>query len=303
MKRLIAALAALFLLASCAAGDSVDDPPDQTFVEPGETADGDKGDDRKDGSDKKKGKEKGPGGGKSSEEGSTGGGDSEGSGSGGGNEGDSTPDESDNGSDLAYPAAGTYTFTQEGYEEFCDQAGRCDKEDLPARLSIDVSYEKRSGSSALAVSDQEGSGSRHTRTWTRFTSAGAHVTKVYVEFDYSGFRFERTYVPQPAVEALRFPLTAGESWSGRWEASTSGSYSADVGRPRSIEIGGKTVRVFPVDTVTEFRGDFNGKSRLVAYIDSETNAIVATDGVLNVTSNFGRYSTLFETELESGPGY
>lgn len=202
-----------------------------------------------------------------------------------------------------YPSAGSYTFAQSGYEEFCDTAGRCDKERLPGRQPVKLTYKSRSDSSAVVVSEQKASRSRVSRTWTKFTPSGAHITKVYVRFEYSGFTFERTYVPQPAVEAFRFPLRPGTSWNGRWRASTSGSYRARVGERREVQVGERTVTAYPVQTVTEFRGDFEGKSRITTYVDPRTKAIVAADGILNVTSQFGRYTTVFETKLLDGPGY
>ena len=201
-----------------------------------------------------------------------------------------------------YPASGTYTFAQSGYEEFCDSAGRCDKENLPSRQPTKISYQEQSGDSATVVTEQS-AGSRVARTWMRFTPSGAHITKLYVRMVYSGFRFERTYVPQPPVEAFRFPFEEGASWSGRWKAQTSGTYSVRVGAPRRLEIGAKTVTAYPVDTTTTFTGDFEGRSRITAFVDPRTKSIVASDGALNVTSQFGRYSTVFETKLLGGPGY
>jgi hypothetical protein len=202
-----------------------------------------------------------------------------------------------------YPAAGTYTFAQSGYEEFCDSAGRCDRNKLPSRQPVTLRYEDRSSSSATVVTEQKASDSRVARTWTRFTPSGAHIAKVYVLMEYSGFRFERTYVPEPAVEAMRFPFTTGEGWSGRWQASTSGSYSVKVGAARKTEVGGRGVTAYRIDTSTEFRGDFQGKSSVTSYYDVDTKALIAAEGVLNVTSQFGRYSTAFDTNLLSGPGY
>jgi hypothetical protein len=201
-----------------------------------------------------------------------------------------------------YPAAGTYTFAQSGYEEFCDSAGRCDKENLPSRQPTKLSYDQRTDDSAVVVMEQQ-AGSRVARSWTRFTPSGAHITKLYVRMVYSGFRFERTYVPQPPVEAFRFPFQEGEAWSGRWKAQTSGTYSVRIGAPREIEIGGRTVTAYPVDTTTTFTGDFEGRSRITALVDPRTKSVVASDGALNVTSQFGRYSTVFETKLLGGPGY
>lgn len=202
----------------------------------------------------------------------------------------------------AYPTAGTYTFAQSGYEEFCDSAGRCDKENLPSRQPTKLSYDQRTDDSAVVVMEQQ-AGSRVARSWTRFTPSGAHITKLYVRMVYSGFRFERTYIPQPPVEAFRFPFQEGEAWSGRWKAQTSGTYSVRIGAPREIEIGGRTVTAFPVDTTTTFTGDFEGRSRITAFVDPRTKSVVASDGALNVTSQFGRYSTVFETKLLGGPGY
>lgn len=203
----------------------------------------------------------------------------------------------------SFPAAGTYTFAQSGYEEFCDPAGRCDRNKLPSRQPVKLTYESRSGSSVTLVTEQKASDSRVARTWTRFTPSGAHITKVYVLMEYSGFRFERTYVPEPAVESMRFPFTGGEAWSGRWQASTSGSYSVKVGGATKTEVGGRGVTAYRIDTSTEFRGDFQGKSSVTAYYDVDTKALIAAEGVLNVTSQFGRYSTAFDTNLLSGPGY
>lgn len=216
---------------------------------------------------------------------------------------DPANDESSGGSASRYPAAGTYTFAQSGYEEFCNNAGSCEKEQLPKRQPTEISYESSSNDSALVLAVQKQSQSRETRTWTRFSPAGASITKVHVEFNYSGFGFNRTYEPQPPVEALRFPLKEGASWSGEWKADTSGSYSVKVGDRTQIDVGGRSVSAYRVETTTEFRGDFQGKSRLTAYVDPDTKALVATEGVLNVTSNFGRYSTVFETRLAGGPGY
>ncbi|MBW3594677.1 MAG: hypothetical protein KY391_03785 [Actinobacteria bacterium] len=210
---------------------------------------------------------------------------------------------SDGGVTAKYPAAGRYTFAQSGYEEFCDTAGNCDKQRLPSRQPVKLTYQSRRGSSAVVVSKQKASRSRSVSTWTEFTPSGARITKVHVEFNYSGFGFERTYVPDPPVRALWFPIQSGTGWSGRWEASTSGSYDVVVGDRRNVKAGSRSVAAFPVETTTEFRGDFEGKSRITTYVDPRTNTIVAAKGVLNVTSQFGRYTTSFDTRLVDGPRY
>ena len=299
-----ALLATLLVLTACAseARRIIDDP--DASNETAEVPDGSRGDKKDDpkkrtrggdatggasdanGSDGEEGEDRGDG------DTSTGGSDG-GDGGGGGGGGNAAP----------YPAAGTYTYSQSGYEEFCDSAGNCDKEKLPSRQPVTLTYESRSGSSATVVTEQQASGSRLARTWTRYTPSGAHITKAYVRFEYSGFRFERTYVPEPPVEALRFPFATGEAWSGKWKAATSGSYSAKVGSATTTTVKGREVTAYRVETTTEFRGDFEGKSRVTAYYDPETKGLVAAKGVLNVTSQFGRYTTVFDMKLINAPGY
>ena len=306
MKKTTIALATtLLLLSGCASEDPPVDEAGRSATANEEP--GSRGDDKKEKGDK--GKQRKPGE-ESREEASAGGGDAAGDdgsedGNGGGStDGGSGASKSGGGGGAApYPAAGTYSYAQSGYEEFCDSAGRCEKEKLPARQPVSLSYEKRSGSTATVVTEQQASGSRVARTWTKYAPSGAHITKVYVRMEYSGFRFERTYVPEPPVEAFRFPFRTGESWSGSWRASTSGSYSVEVGDAKKTEVGGRGVTAYRIDTTTEFRGDFEGKSRVTAYYDYDTKALIAADGVLNVTSQFGRYTTVFETQLTSGPGY
>lgn len=299
-----ASLFALFLLTTACAEEIADPPPaaeaDKGGSDEKKPSDGDKDDKKKPKGGSNKERKRG---GESPEKASAGAGDAE------GDDGNEDRDEgvsTNRGSGSkasAYPAAGTYTFAQSGYEEFCDSAGRCDRDKLPSRQPVTLRYEERSGSSATVVTEQKASDSRVARTWTRFTPSGAHITKVYVLMEYSGFRFERTYVPEPAVESMRFPFTGGEAWSGRWQASTSGSYSVKVGGATKAEVGGRTVTAYRIDTSTEFRGDFQGKSSVTAYYDVDTKALIAAEGVLNVTSQFGRYSTAFDTNLLSGPGY
>ena len=207
----------------------------------------------------------------------------------------------DDHSSAAYPAAGTYSYRQKGFEEFC-QGASCERERLPARQPVTIETEN-AGPDQATVEIEIKSGSRTVRSTTRFDRAHALITKVYVRFAYSGFNFEETYTPEPPVDSLRFPLTAGESWSGSWRDSTSGDYRVAVFDKETLQVGGRSVQAFHYQTFTDFRGQFSGRSKVDTWIDPATKAIVKTDGVLNVTSAFGRYSTSFKTELRSGPEY
>ncbi len=306
-KQIAVAAMGVLLFTACAAESSMEGPQDA--IEASQPADpqdndGDKKEKDRARSDKKKTRQYG-GGGHSSKNGGRGD-DTDGAastGQGDGSNGGGNEDGGGPASAAPYPAAGTYTFEQSGYEEFCDSAGRCERERLPARQPLRLAYQTRSRNSAVVVSEQKASASRLARTWTKYTRSGAHIMKVYIRFEYSGFRLERTYVPEPAVEAFRFPFQAGAEWSGSWRASTSGSYRIRVGSSRDVAVGGEAVTAYPVETTTEFRGDFEGRSRITTYVDPRSKAVIAAEGVLNVTNQFGRYTTVFNTRLLSGPGY
>ena len=297
-RRLSALLLALLLaVAACSTPES----PSTTDAAPTDGATDAEKDDKAGGkSDEKKGS-----GGKKESPGSDGkgGDDTEADGSEGdeGSDGLTEGSNEDDNSSAAYPAAGSYTFSQRGYEEFC-QGTNCERQQLPPRQPVSISTEQESSDGAIVVTEIR-AGNRTLRTTTRFTPEHALITKVYVRFAYSAFTFEENYSPEPPVDSLRFPITAGESWKGTWKDSTSGDYEIEVFEKETVSVGGRSVQAFRVQTFTNFRGQFNGRSKVETWIDPATKAIVKTRGVLNVTSAFGRYSTSFATQLQSGPGY
>jgi hypothetical protein len=233
-----------------------------------------------------------------------------GTGSGAGSEGDdggskraTGPEGADNDGSAAYvPAAGDYLYDQTGFEEFCDTSS-CDKKDLPPTQVVETSHKGSSGDTVTVVTEAKSSERRFTRTTTRYSRSNAEITNVQIHFDYQGFEFDNSYQPDPPVESLRYPLNAGDSWSGTWKDSTSGDYTVSVGSKRSVSVGGATVQAFPVRTVTDFRGEFEGTADITVWIDPATAAVVRIEGNLDVKSTFGSYRSEFEATLHSGPGY
>ena len=300
-RPLAAAAAVLLLIAGCS--DAPDEPTPGVAgasAEPTETEDRDDDGakrDRKQDDDDRKTKDRSSG---STDEGdgSVGGG---GNGTGGGG---SSGSGGDGGSRAvaAYPAAGTYVYAQQGFEEFC-QTTSCEREDLPRRQAIKMSLRDRSDSRAVVVAEARSSGKRLTRTTFAFTSKAALITDVYTRFDYQNVSFEDSYHPDPPVEALRFPLTTGESWSGQWKDKTSGKYSISIGRRETVQAAGDSVEAFRIATKVTFDGQFQGTSIGVVWFDPTTKSVVKSEGTMDIRSAFGRYRTEFSTTLDSGPGY
>lgn len=208
----------------------------------------------------------------------------------------------DDSSSAWFPAKGIYTYEQNGFEEFCD-ASRCEKQDLPPTQEVKTTFKSHASNEVVVVTEAEASDSRLVRTTTRHIPDGAFITDVYLRFDYEGVTFNNSYQPDPPVEALRQPLRTGMKWSGKWEDKTSGDYVIRVGRKETVSVGDRVVQAFPLHTVTNFRGEFEGRADVTVWIDPATLAPVRSAGKIDVKSFFGRYRTEFHALLRSAPGY
>lgn len=201
----------------------------------------------------------------------------------------------------AYPAAGRYRYEQSGYEEYC--RATCTREDLPPTRTVDISYKKRDARRATLISDERISSSRSSETHVKINRAAARITRAHVRFEDEGFRYENTYRPEPPIESLLFPLRVGRSWSGRWDADVSGRYEIDVVDRGAVDIGGRRVNALRLETVTFFRGEFEGRADVTVWIDPDTTMVVRSSGHFEVQSVFGSFESEFETTLGSGPAY
>jgi hypothetical protein len=53
----------------------------------------------------------------------------------------------------------------------------------------------------------------------------------------------------------------------------------------------------------EFRGRYEGYAVVTLWVDPRSRVIVASVGSLEASSDFGRYTSDFDTQLRGGPGY
>jgi hypothetical protein len=136
-----------------------------------------------------------------------------------------------------------------------------------------------------------------------FTESSALITNVNARVTYSGFTFEENYEPDPPVESLLFPLEVGKSWSGRWDADTSGDYAMKVLDRSPVDVSGRTIDAFVVNTVTHFRGEYRGSADITVWLDPTTRSVVKSTGDVRLEGDIGGYATHFEIDLTGGPGY
>jgi hypothetical protein len=92
-------------------------------------------------------------------------------------------------------------------------------------------------------------------------------------------------------------------WSGEWKDKTSGDYSISIGDRENVSVNGQTVRAYRIETETNFRGQFDGRSVATVWLDPRTKSVLKSQGKMDVKSAFGRYNTEYSTMLASGPGY
>ena len=203
---------------------------------------------------------------------------------------------------VVSPSPGSYTYSQSGYEEFC-QGASCDRTKLPATQTVEVDYQQRSKSSAVAVVDAHVSSRSSTRTTFEFTERGTRILEMVITASTGGLDYSTRYRPEPPIKAIVLPLSTGKSWSGRWKDNVSGNYQIRVVARETLRAGGRTVNAFKLTSKTTFSGELKGHQDLIAWIDPSTGQVVKTAGFTTAESSLGRYETRFETALSGGPGY
>jgi len=220
---------------------------------------------------------------------------------GGGGDGDDERERAAPQPRFGFPRPGPYTYSQQGYEEFCTST--CASGPLPARYSTHVSHGRSSRRSIVVIETTRHSDHRTVRTITRHTRSAALVSEVVPTFTYRGERHRGTYRPSPRIETLRLPLTTGRVWSGDWRGRTSGSYRMEVTGSDRIQAAGRSIRAVRVVMRMDFRGRHDGYSVVTTWVDPTRRVVIASVGSMEIRSAFGRYTTDFDTRLRDGPGY
>jgi hypothetical protein len=202
---------------------------------------------------------------------------------------------------FAFPRAGSYTYEQQGYEEFCSAS--CASDPLPRDRSMTISHGHSSRKAIAVVETVTVSSHRTTSTITRYTRDSAFILQVEDTFEFRGSRYPRRYRPGPAIRALQIPLSEGASWSGSWDAATGGNYRIGVQGFDDIQVAGAERRAARVQARFEFRGELDGYLVTTWWVDPRTRVVIASVGSMEVSDGFGRYTTDFDTRLTAGPGY
>jgi hypothetical protein len=105
------------------------------------------------------------------------------------------------------------------------------------------------------------------------------------------------------MQVLRFPLTAGASWTGTWSGSTSGKYSVHVVGQQKMTVAGRSVTVYRIERTLDLSGDVQGHDAVTQWFDPATGIGVKAMDEGNFTNRYGTYHTKSTTSLQSGPGY
>lgn len=214
---------------------------------------------------------------------------------GGGGDSDDSP------TAMRFPAPGNYEYHQTGYEEFCQAT--CNRRKLPPTQVVETRVRDRTADSAVVVTEAHPSDDRSVETAARFTTDVVLITRVESSFSFGAFDYRTAYSPKPPIESLRLPVRVGERWSGSWKARTSGDYTIAITREETVDVDGRRVTAFVIDSDMRFKGEFEGTARITVWFHPQTKTIVKTMGHLDVGSEFGTYETEFTTRLRSGPSF
>jgi hypothetical protein len=239
----------------------------------------------------------GPGGGSGS--GPSSGGADRGDDPGEGNGGDGGPVAGHSPRRASFPDAGTFTYAQSGYREFCTAS--CEREPLPARQDV-VQTVRSQGDDAVVITEQNSDDST-IRATTRYRDGMGAVEEVYTRLKYEAFEYEKTYRPNPPVVTVPTDLSVGRTWKGSWQGDVSGDYKGAVVSRETVSVGGRNIDALKIFSVTNFHGEFEGRSDLVAWLDPSTLAVLRSKANVHLKSSFGTYNTKFDTKLLEGPGY
>lgn len=201
---------------------------------------------------------------------------------------------------FALPPEGSYGYSQEGYEEFC-QGQACDRTPLPNTQRVDIDHGERSGSTAMLTSVAHQSSRTTNTTDYRVTDGLVEITRLAVEVNYNGFRYAETYEPQPPIHALELPLRAGARWSGSWDAQVYGNYAFHVQARESIQAAGRTFDAFRIRTDVDLHGELEGFVKATIWIDPETGGILKSESLTHTKSALGTYEALVNITLTSTP--
>ena len=203
---------------------------------------------------------------------------------------------------LALPARGSYSYVQDGWEEFC-QAQRCDRRDLPPQEEMQIRYRGRSARRATFVSKIESGSGGQAITYV-VTRQRVLISRVDNDVSYQGFEYSTHLVPDPPIVSALLPLEVGKQWSGAWTDKgnfADGSYRMRVVKEETVSLRGRRERVFVLDITLNFEGDNEGTNETRVWVDPDDLTILSSKGRVDVTSGFGTYRSKFSTAYSSGP--
>jgi hypothetical protein len=202
----------------------------------------------------------------------------------------------------AFPQAGTYTYKQSGYEDFC-QGQACTRDNLPPTMTTSIRYRKRSKSGGTIVLSSKPSSHRTDRVTIVFDSKDAGVTQVVSQFSVPPLQSTSAFSPNPPMQVLRFPLQSGMQWSGSWSGNTSGKYTVHVLGTSHMTVGGRSVTAYRIARTLDLSGDVQGHDAVTQWFDPATGIVVKSIDNATFQNQYGSYRSKSTTELSSGGPY
>lgn len=160
---------------------------------------------------------------------------------------------------------------------------------------------RTSGADALELEFRIAEG-RTVQVDARFTPSAATLHRFQAQFTEAGITQTETIEPQPPLTLLKFPLSQGARWSGRFtDGESKGEYSFRVTGRETIQAGGGRVGAWKVEGSIDASGDGEASILLTTWIDPESRTFVRISGSIDATYELARYKATFTDTLINAP--
>jgi hypothetical protein len=110
---------------------------------------------------------------------------------------------------------------------------------------------------------------------------------------------DRTVTFDPFLYVSRFPMQAGQTWDGRWDGPTRGTYTGQTIDHGTLTIDGKTIEVYVTEVEMQLRGEVEGRVLTRSWVAPEYSMVVKQYQESDVKSGPGDYYSEWEGQVAS----
>lgn len=128
---------------------------------------------------------------------------------------------------------------------------------------------------------------------------GVYSTAVRNRVEIGPVEADETVTFDPVMFVSRFPFKVGQTWQGRWEGDTSGSYTGKTLDHGTLVIDGEKVEVWVTEVKMEMHGDVEGTATTRSWVAPDYSLVVKQYQETRIASGPGDYYCEWEGQVRS----